>query len=79
MLEGVTMRDEQHIMQKTIAKNRYPVFEKLLELDLDLTSLKDSILSSYCKDCKLWLRGLLTEVLERLSQSSRMFFGTLMV
>jgi len=43
---GFTSSDEQHIMQKTMARKRYPVFEKLLELDLDLTSCSDSSLSS---------------------------------
>lgn len=36
------MREEQHIIQKTMARNKYPVFEKLLEFDLDLTSLSES-------------------------------------
>ena len=43
---GFVKNDEQHIMQKTTARNKYPVLEKLLELDLDLTSLNESILSS---------------------------------
>jgi hypothetical protein len=46
MLSGLTKRDEQHIIQKTTAKKRYPVFEKLLEFDLERTSLSDSSLSS---------------------------------
>ena len=35
--------------QNTMAKNRYPVPENELELDLDLTSLKDSRLFSLVK------------------------------
>ena len=46
MFEDVTRTDEQHIMQNTTAKKRYPVLEKLLELDLDLTNPSDSSLSS---------------------------------
>lgn len=46
IFEGVTRREEQHIIQKTTAKKRQPVFEKLLEFDLERTSLKESILSS---------------------------------
>jgi|NOAtaT_7_FD_contig_81_399744_length_1468_multi_2_in_0_out_0_3 hypothetical protein len=46
MLEGPTRREEQHIMQKTTARKRYPVLEKLLEFDLERTSLNESILSS---------------------------------
>ena len=46
MFEGVTRTDEQHIIQNTTAKKRYPVLEKLLEFDLDLTNLSDSSLSS---------------------------------
>ena len=64
-LLGDMRSDEQHIMQKTIARNRYPVFEKLPEFDLDLTSLKDSSLSSLiCLSCP--------DSVEMLS--SRMFF-----
>ena len=47
-------------MQKTTAKNKYPAFENELELDLDLTSLRESNLLS-----------LLKEVVEILSISSR--------
>ena len=46
MLEGVTRSEEQHIIQNTTARKRYPVLEKLLEFDLERTSLKESILSS---------------------------------
>ncbi len=46
MLEGPTRREEQHIRQKTTARKRYPVLEKLLEFDLERTSLNESILSS---------------------------------
>lgn len=52
-------------MQKTMAKNRQPVFEKELELDLDLTSLSESSLFS-----------LLNEVVEMLSPSSNRFEDT---
>jgi hypothetical protein len=54
------MKDEQHIMQKTIARNKYPVLEKELELDLDLTSLNESSLLL-----------LLKEFVEMLSPSSK--------
>lgn len=51
-MSGATSREEQHIMQKTIARKRYPVFEKLLEFDLDRTNLRDSRRSSLS-----WWRG----------------------
>lgn len=60
-------------MQKTTAKKRYPVLEKLLELDLDLTSLKDSRRSS--PEFTLKLSGLLIDVLDKLSPSSRIFLA----
>ena len=61
----MTRKDEQHIIQKTTAKNKYPAFEKELELDLDLTSLNESSLLS-----------LLKEVVEILSISSIMLWET---
>jgi hypothetical protein len=73
MFVGVTSKDEQHIMQNTTAKNRYPLFEKLLELERDLTKRRDSSLSSDELRLKFYLRGLLIEVVEKLSTSSRMF------
>jgi hypothetical protein len=36
------MREEQHIMQNMMARNRYPVPEKELLFDLVLTSLIES-------------------------------------
>jgi hypothetical protein len=38
---GFINKDEQHIIQNTIAKNKYPEPEKLLEFDLLLTSLRE--------------------------------------
>ena len=73
--EGVTRIEEQHIMQNTTARKRYPEFEKLLEFDLDLTSLKESSWLSLVPAFRLKGRGLLMEVLERLSPSSRIFLA----
>ena len=39
--DGVIIIDEQHIIQNTIARKRYPDPENELELDLLLTSLSD--------------------------------------
>jgi hypothetical protein len=38
-LDELIYRDEQHIIQKTIARNKYPEPENPLEFDLVLTSL----------------------------------------
>lgn len=40
-LVGLTKREEQHIIQKATAKNKYPEEEKELELDLFLISLNE--------------------------------------
>lgn len=73
ILVGFTISEEQHIIQNTTARNRYPV---LLELDLDLISLSESILSSLLlwNELKFWFSGSLIEVLERWSLSSNRFF-----
>lgn len=66
------MSEEQHIIAKTMAKNRYPELEKLLELERLLISCKLSILSSL--SCLLRLPACpLKESVEKLSTSSRMF------
>lgn len=41
------MKDEQHIIQKTIHKKRYPVCENELEFDRDLINRNDSSLFSF--------------------------------
>ena len=64
-LWGLTRNDEQHIIQKTMHKKRYPVCENELEFDLDLTNLKDSSLLSE------------REFVEILSTSSAWFYEIL--
>ncbi len=78
MFDGVTRTDEQHIMQKTTAKKRYPVLEKLLEFDLDLTNLSDSSLSSLAAERRFNWLGLLIEVVDIVSTSSKMFLPLLL-
>lgn len=72
---GVIRIEEQHIIQKTMARKRYPVPEKLLELDLDRTSLSDSSLSSVRAGFLAAWRLPLRVSVEMLSASSRIFLG----